>query len=141
MSSRRRVYLAGPISRGDLVHNIRQADEAFAALIRAGFAPLCPHWSAFSGSVFGSGEWVCGTARPNGGLGLEHADWLAADLAWVAVADAVLRLPGISTGADLETDEATRLCIPVFHSVAELVAWADAREWGRDAVPTVGPVS
>ncbi|OWK34349.1 hypothetical protein FRUB_10320 [Fimbriiglobus ruber] len=54
-----------------------------------------------------------------------HEDWMGVDLPWVAVSDAVLRLPGLSTGADLETAEAMGRGIPVFHSVADVIAWAN----------------
>ena len=120
---RRRVYIAGPISKGDLHHNIAQADEAFAALAKAGFAPLCPHWSAFAGSAYrdGCGN-VCGVATVTSDLPLSHDDWLGVDLAWVAVADAVLRLPGESRGADRETAEANRRRLPVFSSVGDVIA-------------------
>jgi hypothetical protein len=120
---KKRVYIAGPISKGDLCHNIRQADEAFAVLVKAGFAPLCPHWSAFAGSVFRSGDSVCGSASAMSELPLTHADWLGVDLPWVAASDAVLRLPGESTGADVEVAHAEHCGVPVFGSVNDLVAY------------------
>lgn len=123
MSRRRRVYIAGPISRGDLAHNINQASAAFVALTQAGFAPFCPHWSAYSGEAIvktGSGTvYAIAGATPNA---LKHSDWLAVDLEWVAVADAVLRLPGESIGADREVNEARALGIPVYESMPELLA-------------------
>jgi hypothetical protein len=127
-NGRLRVYIAGPISKGDLAHNINQATAAFVELTKAGFAPFCPHWSAFSGplSVFPSGSdpdhvWCRAGATPNE---LKHGDWLAVDLEWVATADAVLRLPGESKGADQEVTEANRLGIPVFASVESVRIWA-----------------
>lgn len=119
--SRIRVYIAGPISKGDLATNINQATQAFLDLAAAGFAPMCPHWSAYSGPamrhpVSGMVYAIAG-ATPNQ---MQHADWLAVDLAWVQAADAVLRLPGESAGADQETNEAERLGIPVFDSVDAL---------------------
>lgn len=53
-----------------------------------------------------------------------HADWMGADLPWVRVAGAILRLPGESTGADLEVAEATAHAIPVFHSAEDVIRWA-----------------
>lgn len=133
---RRRVYLAGPISKGDLVANINQATDAFVQLARAGLAPWCPQWSCFStGAVRGLvaapdgtlGKHVYAVGTAAGGGGLTHADWLDTDLAWVGVAEAVLRLPGESTGADVETAHARALGIPVFDSVEAVVAWAGGR--------------
>lgn len=122
---RRMVYIAGPISKGDLAHNINQATDAFAKLARAGLAPLCPQWSAYSGeaklSATGGSVYAVASAV---GCGLSHADWLAVDLAFVARSDAVLRLPGESVGADMETALARERGIPVFDSVADVIAWA-----------------
>ena len=129
---RTRVYIAGPISRGDLAANIRQASAAFFALLRAGFAPLCPHWSCFSGTLYrplhasAYGPYAFAETLPEG---TTHEDWLAVALPWVACAEAVIRLPGVSAGADRETALARAKGIPVFASVADLVAWA--KESGR----------
>ena len=42
------------------------------------------------------------------------------ELPWVAVADALLRLPGESLGADLEVARAEAIGIPVFATIADL---------------------
>lgn len=122
------VYIAGPISKGDLAHNINQASRAFEELALAGLAPLCQHWSCFSGPVQVSAAhgtvYAVAGQQPNQ---LTHADWLAVDLVFVERSDAVLRLPGQSTGADMETAHARASGIPVFHSVADLIAWSRAK--------------
>lgn len=105
MSARKRVYIAGPITLGDRAANIRQAEQAFRELIEAGYAPLCPHLS-------------CHVAWAEE---VDHATWLAVELPWVATADAVLRSPGASAGADLETQYARRHGIAVYHSITDLV--------------------
>ena len=125
-----RVYIAGPISRGDLVANINQATEAFVALAKAGFSPMCPHWSVYSkparrGAVPDDPHAVYCHATIQGNDLMTHADWLNVDLPWVEVSDAVLRLPGASSGADLEVVRAGEKGIPVFGSVADLVVWRD----------------
>jgi len=51
-----------------------------------------------------------------------HDTWVAVDLQWVAVSDAVLRLPGRSSGADAEVRHAQHLGIPVYHDIEELIA-------------------
>jgi nucleoside 2-deoxyribosyltransferase len=129
---RLRVYLAGPISRGDLADNVNQATAAYIALASAGVAPFCPQWSVYASECtrvpVPTGEpgiVVCyGEPLPND---LTHADWLAVDFAWVEAADAVLRLPGASAGADREVEWATLLGIPVFRTVTQVIAWAAAR--------------
>jgi hypothetical protein len=121
---KKRVYIAGPISKGDMLHNVEQADRAFAALLKAGFAPFCPHWSVFHNSAYRTGPSLDrvvaeADAKPNG---TTYEDWMGVDLPWVEVSDALLRLPGDSTGADMEVACARDHGIPVFHAVAELVA-------------------
>lgn len=124
---RKRVYIAGPISSGDLLDNINLATEAHRQLMKAGFAPHCPHWSVYSkraiwgrlieGKVVRDAVMCQATADGNGA---SHAEWLAIDLPWVAAADALLRLSGESRGADIEVAEAHRMGIPVCYSVDEV---------------------
>jgi hypothetical protein len=123
-----RVYIAGPISTGDLYGNVAQATKVFRDLVDIGVAPWCPHWSVFSGELYVDPEGdaedgnVWTTARVNG-CGLTHKQWLDVDLAWVEAADAVLRLPGESKGADAEVARAREVGIPVFYSVGEVDLW------------------
>lgn len=123
-----RVYIAGPIAKGDLESNIQQSDVAFKELAQLGFAPFNPMWSCFAGSAKRNMDMngrrygvVEGTATSGSSIGLSHKDWVDLDLAWVEVADAVLRLPGESVGADRETGHARKKEIPVFHAVDDLV--------------------
>ncbi len=129
---KKRVYIAGPISKGDLAANVNRATAAFVRLAKAGFAPLCPHWSVYSkpcknwiiiddeetaedpDSVFCQGT-------KNGNDEMTHADWIGVDLPWVEVSHAVLRLPGESTGADLEVEHATRHGVPVYEDIDQLI--------------------
>ena len=116
-----RVYIAGPISSGDLLGNVNQATAAFNELMRLGFAPLCPHWSVYAKPAYRypiTDVVVCvATADGNG---MQHEDWIALDYQWVAVSDALLRLPGASRGADLEVNRACELGIPVLYSVEQV---------------------
>lgn len=108
---RKRIYIAGPISKGDLETNVRQATEAGIALLRAGYAPLVPHLTCYMGGSKPE-RLPCGTIAD---------DWYAADLPWVAVSDAVLRLPGESTGADMEVCCAEAAGVPVFYRIDDLL--------------------
>ncbi len=118
---RRRVYISCPMTLGDVKDNIDQAEAAFTALVAAGFAPFCPVWSYFAGGSYTVGASVRAYAHPNA-LGLTHESWLSVDLAWVAASDYVVRLPGDSRGADMEVKHAEELGIPVYSSVASLLA-------------------
>lgn len=122
------IYIAGPISKGDLAHNINQATDAFKELALLGFAPLCPQWSCFStGALRAATSGAVYAMGTVGGCGLAHQHWIDIDLEFVGRSDAVLRLPGESTGADIEVRHATAKGIPVFTSIKELVAWKNER--------------
>lgn len=134
---RLKVYIAGPISKGDLATNVNQGTAAFIALAKAGFAPWCPHWSVYAKQC-GQGQFhededesAChAVGTREGNHEMSHADWMGIDLPWVGVADAVLRLPGESTGADMEVAHARKVGVPVFDSIDALVTWyKTVRAW------------
>lgn len=104
---RKRIYIAGPISKGDRAHNLKQATDAARTLIDLGFAPLCPHLTMHL-------EWA---------FEVDHPTWIEVDLAWLSQADAALRLPGESLGADAEESFALESGIPVFTTIEELLKW------------------
>lgn len=101
----RRVYVAGPYTHGDVAVNVKTALDAAIALLDAGFAPYVPHLTHFLHMMH---------PRP-------YKDWIALDLEWLPVCDALIRLHGESPGADREVAEAQRLGIPVYQSVAALI--------------------
>jgi len=118
------VYVAGPISKGDLAGNVLKAHEAGMALLKAGLSPIVPHGNCFWGNKVGFvGREAC-FAPEVLPAGTVIEDWYLADLPIVRRCDAVLRLPGESTGADLEVAEAVAAGIPVFGTVAQVAAWA-----------------
>lgn len=122
MARRKRVYIAGPISKGDLKLNVDRATRAYLALATWGFAPLCPHWSVYAKETFREfGEVYC-KATAAGNPQMNHQDWLDIDLPWIAASDIVLRIPGESVGADMEVEEAQRLGIPVYWTLSQLLA-------------------
>lgn len=112
----KKVYVAAPYTRPDPCVNTRAAILAGDQLWAAGFIPFVPHLTHL---------WH--TVSPH-----DYSDWLAYDLHWLRVCDAVLRLPGESSGADAEVAEAHRLRIPVFEDVAAVVAWATSGGGTRD---------
>lgn len=124
--AKKRVYLAGPISKGDLTENVNQATEAFVQLAKAGLAPFCPQWSVYSKPCKAKGSGVQCLGTQNGNSEMVHSDWLGVDIPWVEVSDVVLRLSGESIGADAEVAHAKKSSIPVFESVAEVIEWAKA---------------
>lgn len=111
-----RVYVAGPLSKpdGGLQKNVDDGRVAGLALIRAGYSPMVPHLTCFMGG--NDPELLPG--------GTVHEDWYSVDLPWVSVCQAVLRLPGESRGADMETGLAYKIGIPVYYSLADLLSFA-----------------
>lgn len=108
---RTRVYIAGPISKGDLSDNIDRGTNAASDLLRAGFAPLCPMLTCYMNGV-----------PPSATAGFDDPNvWYDSDLPWVAVSDCVLRLPGESIGAEKEVALAKTLGIRVYGDVDYLV--------------------
>lgn len=101
------VYVAGPLTKGDYIGNIRNACQFADALMAHGFWPFVPHLSALWDLV-----------SPHG-----YEDWMALDFAWLKKCDAVFRFPGESPGADREVKLANELGIPVFTSMAAILGW------------------
>lgn len=111
MSRRLRVYISGPITKGDRVANFAQAASVQQQLMEVGFAPLNPMLSMMHPAAWS----------------IPHEQWIASDLPWVEAADAVLRLPGESTGADAECEHAIKYGIPIFNSITGLRDFAETR--------------
>lgn len=95
------VYVAGPMSKGDLLAHVRNAIAAGDQIIAAGGIPYLPQvgilWELASPKAY------------------EH--WMQLDFAWIAKLDCLVRLPGESSGADREVAFAQGLAKPVFFGV------------------------
>lgn len=100
-----RVYVAGPYSQGDVAVNVRNAYKAANHLADLGFAPFVPHATHFWHMLF---------PRP-------YEFWLDLDNQFLPFCQAVLRLPGPSSGADNEVLLAQNLNIPVFTNIGDLM--------------------
>lgn len=106
-----KIYVAGPYTKGDVARNVARAIEMGNELWRLGFVPFVPHLTHF---------WHFYGRK-------DYREWLWYDQQWLLVCDAVLRIPGESSGADEETAKAVEVGIPVFQSVADLQVWAAKR--------------
>lgn len=96
-----KVYVAGPYTNGDKLDNTMNAVYAAELLMQLGYVPFVPHLSHYWDEQF-----------PH-----DHAEWIDWCLEWVKCCDAILRLPGDSKGADIETELAAALGIPVYESI------------------------
>lgn len=105
MPSKKRVYISGPISKGDRINHFAVSLATYKKVRDLGYAPLNPMLSMMV-------EFM---------VPATHSEWLSCDLPWVEVSDIVLRLPGESIGADMEVEHARKFSIPVVYSIEELV--------------------
>lgn len=111
MLDRIKVYVAAPYSRPDPCVNTHLAILAGARLWDLGYTPFVPHLTHL---------WHTVAPRP-------YDQWLAWDLAWLQTCRVLLRLPGASTGADLEVAFAREHGIAVVDSFEGLHDWAGTR--------------
>lgn len=86
------IYVAGPITEGDTLLNIRNGIKAGTELIKLGYTPYIPF-----------NDFIQYILDPDT---LDYETILKQDLAWVKKCDALLRLPGESPGADREVQYA-----------------------------------
>ena len=101
---RPRIYISGPISKGNRFDNLVQALDAQKWMLDNGFAPLNPMLTMLI-------PWEAD---------VQHQTWVEADLPWVEASSAIFRLPGESDGADQEVRRAREHDIPVFTDLEEL---------------------
>lgn len=121
---RLRVYVAGPISKGDVWENVITGIRWGRTMLRDGLAPYVPHLDAYL-------TLEPGQAPPEDG----HSTWNALlewDLEWVSVSDAIFRIAGESRGADLECNVATKLGIPVYHEAKHDAPHNIGRDYDHD---------
>ncbi len=95
------IYIASPYTLGDQALNVRRQIEAADKLLELGHIPLIPCLSHL---------WHLISPKP-------YDEWLRIGIAWLSHCDAVLRLDGLSIGADLEVAGARKLRKPVYYSL------------------------
>lgn len=105
-----KVYISGPVSNGGRFPPETQRNCAYRAMSYAdllfakGHSPLCPHLTVFMQDIYPQ----------------SYESWMRSDLEWLVSADAVLRIPGESSGADREVEHATIHGIPVYYSLDDI---------------------
>lgn len=100
-----RVYIAGPYTKPDPIRNTQIAISYADELLKLGHTPFVPHLTML---------WHLVSPK-------KLEEWYAIDLPWIAACDALVRIPGESTGADKEVQEANRLGIPVYIGVENFI--------------------
>lgn len=98
------VYISAPYTLGDVSVNVKTACLAGDRILELGHIPFIPHlfnlWDSISPK--------------------SYDDWMKICKAYVIRCDCLLRLEGISKGADIEVNLAKQYNIPVFYSFKDL---------------------
>ena len=104
------VYVSGPFT-SDPTTNTHKAIKMADQLSALGLFPFIPHlmllWDAVS---------------PR-----SYEEWMNYDIAWLERCDAIIRIPGESSGSDREVAHASRLGIPIFFNISDL--WSSQQEY------------
>ena len=107
----KRIYIAGPYTSTEGQEgedkNIRIAAEAAARFLKKGWAVFCPHtMTSIIDREFNRDPKM-----------LEWEDWLATDISWISVCDAICMLPKWreSKGAVVEHMVATALGLEIIY--------------------------
>ena len=108
-TAKKKIYVAGPYTNGDVAENVHKAIKAANDLADLGFMPFLPHLTHF---------WHLQHQRP-------YKFWCELDNAFLPYCDALLRLPGESNGADAEVELAEKLGIPIFYSIKDVAMGAE----------------
>jgi hypothetical protein len=104
-----KIYIASPYTLGSEGENVRISLDAANELINEGYAPFAPLLAHFQHMIYPQSYEV----------------WMSLDIEWIGVCDAVLRLPGDSSGADREVEYARNNSIPVFYKISQIVEYYD----------------
>jgi len=99
-----RVYIASPYTVGDTQANVAKHLECADKLMTLGYSPYAPLLCHFQHMLL---------PRP-------YEDWFGHVINWIQYCDAMIRLPGESSGADKEVEIARLLRIPVYRSIEAL---------------------
>lgn len=100
----RLIYIASPYTVGDQALNVRRQIEVADELLKRGHIAYCPCLNHFW-HIISPKSWET---------------WLKIDLEILSRCDAILRLDGISSGADIEVKEGLRLGMPIYYSLEDI---------------------
>lgn len=106
-----KVYIASPYTIGDVAQNVRKSFHAACSLRMFGAMPIAPLRAHFEHLLYPQ----------------QYELWMQEDFEYVRMSQAVLRLAGISQGADREVTLAQEIGIPVFTDYTKLKNWAEEK--------------
>lgn len=100
-----RIYIAGPYTKGDVAVNVNKAIQAADKLIDKGHLPYVPHILHL---------WHLMSPKP-------YDFWMFHDVSIVRHwAEAILRLEGVSPGADNEMDIAKSIGLTRYYDIDDI---------------------
>jgi nucleoside 2-deoxyribosyltransferase len=108
------VYVAGPVTKGNWMRNLRNAIDAGERITAAGFLPVIPHYSMLLELIYPDHDYNFMLYRVT--------------LPFIKKCDYLVRIPGDSSGGDKEVEYATSLEIPVFFSIDEFLHFAGKKK-------------
>lgn len=106
-----KVYIASPYTIGDNLENVKVQILAANLLLDAGLSPYMPLYTHYLEEI----------------KERSYDQWMNFDYDWLAVCDALVRLPGESMGADDEVSFAKDHDIPIFYSIEEVIIYYSKR--------------
>lgn len=109
------VYIAGPLSVGDVEQNIRIAMRTASVLMRDGYNVVLPHLFMFLQRFWEEDPDEYDDLHSWG-----REEWLDADFAMLERCDALYRIDGESPGSDWEVSFCKGAGIPVCKGLGEL---------------------
>jgi len=116
------VYISGPITNGmrhpkrkAMLKHVLRAIGVGITMIKSGLAPIIPHL-----------DWLFGWHKR--GKTITWEKFLNWDLMVINNCDAVYRLPGKSTGADIEVRYAKKQRKPVFYNIKSILKYNELKE-------------
>lgn len=98
------IYVASPYTIGDTFGNVIESIAAGSKLISKGFCPVLPLLSHFHDIQYPE----------------DYETWMKIDIEKLSRCDALLRLPGESSGADREVKFAEENGIPVYYNIGDV---------------------
>lgn len=118
-----KIYISGPITNGmqkDTYSDddVTSAIDVAIELIRMGHNPFTPQLTVFYAERISQRDGISWAKASNSIA--PYAKWIANDLLWIDVCDAVFRMPGNSRGANMEVAYAETRNKPIFHSLEEV---------------------
>ncbi len=109
------VYIAGPLTVGDLEDNIAVSMRIASKLIREGYNVILPHLNMFLQRF-----WEEDSDEYDDLLAWGREEWLDFDFAQLEKCDALYRIAGESPGADWEVSFCKGRRIPVATGMGDL---------------------